>query len=810
MELELDNLLEDFNKCYVCFGQISDACMCPKCHKLACYNCILTCFKERKTEGGIFEFTLNRGLSNSNADNNIRTTFYNYGNFPLGQIHSTDYVEFSSNSNIVRNIHNNINNRNYNTSNVSNNANNLNNLNSDIIYEGKCPHCRHEMTLDKVLRLKTFDDLFNFIKTQQNNKCCKHNMQYLYYCLECKVRCCSDCIYDDIGAEQFYPNDMNNNNIKQIQIASNNISNSNNSTELVLTEAKELNFDYNKSKQNISDLYKTNQKGLTEIIETREIKETAITEDKKQCKSNSQINNSTIRNSISHSNHLNKIKKIIDVYNTKKAEIQNETLKLSYKHKLLMNIVNSLDSSITTVNKIKKEKEDDLNELFDRLKKTLKQNVDNHLTKLINSKYHIKNTVDKIEDFINDTEKKLGKLSKSEFVNEFDAIIKKLNIYKMLGEINNENKLLNRGSDSVLYNKNNLSNNENENDINTLSNRSNKDSENNDDKEMKDLEDKEKNFYDAFLITLINEVDDKMSYKIETNRISINKSIPILNTCNSFCNLGTQVKTQSEKEHSAYLGMINILQENETENPKDNDDYNNKDDSKNILPLKSLVFNNHYDKILIDLPPEITPYYKKRTINIKEINNIIKNNQEIVYSEQVYINNVIWRLKIYPFGTGSLKNEYLSVFLEVIDGVPNKETYDYIIELVHPLRSDLNFSRNFSSDFKNGECWGSNKFINIEEFNRKKFIQSVIEVKKEVISIINEYTNNINDDIWKHKENSGDKNIIYEEESDSFINDSLIINLLLRPKNYRRLFVEQDEYIKQLEKENKELKSKVN
>lgn len=41
-----------------------------------------------------------------------------------------------------------------------------------------------------------------------------------------------------------------------------------------------------------------------------------------------------------------------------------------------------------------------------------------------------------------------------------------------------------------------------------------------------------------------------------------------------------------------------------------------------------------------------------------------------VYSTPLHINGLQWRLKVYPYGNGAVRGEYLSVFLELTAGYP--------------------------------------------------------------------------------------------------------------------------------------------
>ena len=46
----------------------------------------------------------------------------------------------------------------------------------------------------------------------------------------------------------------------------------------------------------------------------------------------------------------------------------------------------------------------------------------------------------------------------------------------------------------------------------------------------------------------------------------------------------------------------------------------------------------------------------------------------------------------------------------------NKESlkYEYKVEMINQKTPNVSISREFASDFENGECWGYNRFFKIE------------------------------------------------------------------------------------------------
>jgi len=112
--------------------------------------------------------------------------------------------------------------------------------------------------------------------------------------------------------------------------------------------------------------------------------------------------------------------------------------------------------------------------------------------------------------------------------------------------------------------------------------------------------------------------------------------------------------------------------------------------------LKSDILN-----ISLDLPSEINPVYESSYFVIKDYklmvlqfqqkflqsnnnnnnnSNILANN-DILYSDDLKTNGLCWRLKVYPFGNGAIKGEFISVFLELRDGLIENSKYFYKIEI---------------------------------------------------------------------------------------------------------------------------------
>ena len=110
---------------------------------------------------------------------------------------------------------------------------------------------------------------------------------------------------------------------------------------------------------------------------------------------------------------------------------------------------------------------------------------------------------------------------------------------------------------------------------------------------------------------------------------------------------------------------------------------------------------------------EIVPEYQSSIFEIVHYNEV-KQTEEIIYSEPLVLNGITWRLKVYPNGNGQAKDNYISVFLEMVKGYSNVGEYDYKIEMINHNDPQNNVSREYTSEFEVGECWGYNRFYRIE------------------------------------------------------------------------------------------------
>ncbi|CAF0782676.1 unnamed protein product [Adineta steineri] len=126
-----------------------------------------------------------------------------------------------------------------------------------------------------------------------------------------------------------------------------------------------------------------------------------------------------------------------------------------------------------------------------------------------------------------------------------------------------------------------------------------------------------------------------------------------------------------------------------------------------------------------DFPSEIVPQYDSSTFVITNFS-ILRHNVDPIYSQPLHINGLTWRLKVYPDGNGTVRGTYLSVFLELTNGLNEPSKYEYRVEMIHQLSKDpsKNIVREFASDFEVGECWGYNRFFLLDALISEGFLDT--------------------------------------------------------------------------------------
>lgn len=97
-----------------------------------------------------------------------------------------------------------------------------------------------------------------------------------------------------------------------------------------------------------------------------------------------------------------------------------------------------------------------------------------------------------------------------------------------------------------------------------------------------------------------------------------------------------------------------------------------------------------------DFSSDLVPDYECSVFTIRNFSRILtQQNQsgaaaddsEIVYSDPPLVtkSGLTWRLKVYPNGNGIARGNYISVFLEMLKGLPEGTTqkYDYRVEMLN-------------------------------------------------------------------------------------------------------------------------------
>jgi hypothetical protein len=153
-----------------------------------------------------------------------------------------------------------------------------------------------------------------------------------------------------------------------------------------------------------------------------------------------------------------------------------------------------------------------------------------------------------------------------------------------------------------------------------------------------------------------------------------------------------------------------------------------------IFPqYESAIFEiQNYKKLIQQIQVLSSSNTNSEMTNFNNINNFNQNfkiskEKEFIYSNELVTNGLVWRIKVYPYGNSGARGEYISIFLELIEGLIETSKYYYKIELCNYLVGDKRFSnhsREFSSDFSNGECWGYNRFYKIENLEKEGFIEN--------------------------------------------------------------------------------------
>lgn len=130
-----------------------------------------------------------------------------------------------------------------------------------------------------------------------------------------------------------------------------------------------------------------------------------------------------------------------------------------------------------------------------------------------------------------------------------------------------------------------------------------------------------------------------------------------------------------------------------------------------------------------DFSSELVPSYDSSTFTLTRFSHL-RQKADPVYSSALNVSGLSWRLKIYPDGNGVVRGNYLSVFLELSQGLTETSKYEYRIEMVHLASGDptKNIMREFASEFDVGECWGYNRFFRLDLLAHEGYLDAASDM----------------------------------------------------------------------------------
>lgn len=98
--------------------------------------------------------------------------------------------------------------------------------------------------------------------------------------------------------------------------------------------------------------------------------------------------------------------------------------------------------------------------------------------------------------------------------------------------------------------------------------------------------------------------------------------------------------------------------------------------------------------------------------------------EPVLLSPPLRVGPLKWRLKVYPTGTGVSRNVFVSVFVELVNGLDEPLPFEYRVEMVNVRDESRNVAREFSSTFSRSESWGYNRFFRIADMHSGGFIDT--------------------------------------------------------------------------------------
>ena len=264
-----------------------------------------------------------------------------------------------------------------------------------------------------------------------------------------------------------------------------------------------------------------------------------------------------------------------------------------------------------------------------------------------------------------------------------------------------------------------------------------------------------------------------------------------------FKNIRNQIQTQSQDVITNLLEKKQNIEEKlkEIQNYMKNFSYQIKNSSKNEIinqsnnliktlkeiKLKILTDNSDIEKIpnnfTLDIHNPLVPKYESGIFEIQNFQNI--KSDKVMYSQEMRIGGLAWKLKLYPKGNPTSKGEYISIFLELQSGVNEPSKYYYILELIN-FKNRRNYFMEYSSNFTNGECWGYSKFYKIDKLKEDGFFnqngdmaikvyirpESFEQLSRDLKGYIDVLENKINESIIGEEDEEDDEE--GDEEEDEF------------------------------------------
>ena len=191
--------------------------------------------------------------------------------------------------------------------------------------------------------------------------------------------------------------------------------------------------------------------------------------------------------------------------------------------------------------------------------------------------------------------------------------------------------------------------------------------------------------------------------------------------------LTPQIAAYKQQRETA-LDMITDLtyHSKQTQTYKDKDVIafltNNKD---TITPNDFFKYCNSVHCVItppMQMMPELTFTYELR--NYKEMIMKKEHKYEMITSPLYRVNFLSWELHIYPWGSRSVKDKYISVFIGLRDGEDDVEyNYNYKFSLINFKGKNVHCSELGDKAFiKKGSFYGSEKFFDIDKIESEGYI----------------------------------------------------------------------------------------